>query len=69
MKFHSSHLTGLPTSLDSLLLALKGGKQTSLAWPLNGVFPGILGQFTSVTWPRRKGVTGPRDPKRFGHAF
>lgn len=68
MKFYFSHLTSLPTSLDSLLLALKCGKQTSLAWSLYSVFSGLLGQFTSATWPRRKGVTGPRDPKRFGHA-
>ena len=68
MKFFFSHLTRLPTSLDSLLLALKGGKQTSLAWSLYSVFPGLLGQFTSATWPSQKSVTRPRDPKRFGHA-
>ena len=68
MKFYFSHLTRLPTSLDSLLLALKGGTQISLSLSLYSVFPGLLGQFTSATWPSRKSVTRPRDPKRFGHA-
>ena len=42
------------------------------AWSLHGVFPGPLGQFTSVTYPRRtdgKHLTfwlGTRDPKRIG---
>ena len=41
-------------------------------WSLYGDFPGLLGQLTSVTYPRRTGgkrlasSLGPRDPKRIG---
>ena len=42
------------------------------AWSLYGVFPGLLGQFTLVTYPRRTGgkrltsSLGPRDAKGIG---
>ena len=41
------------------------------AWPLYGVLPGLLGQFTWLTYPRRNGkrLTSslePRDPKSSG---
>ena len=36
------------------------------AWSLYGLFPGVLGQFTPVTYPRWTSSLGPRDPKRIG---